>query len=203
MAEYIDIKKLTVEELAGILNLYPWFGSAREELCERMAKIGGDTWGKAQYADSAMYIPDRSKVADILRKGRRTDYSDADVEEVLRKYIAPEKSAPKPVSQPKSAAPRVAGGDFFSQAQYAEARQDGDNVFSRFAVKAISESERKGEGNGLGDEFCTETLAKIYEEQGYFDNARGIYHRLMLKNPEKSTYFAALIERLEELEIKN
>lgn len=199
MGEYIDIKKLTVEELAGILNLYPWFGSARRELCERMAKIGGDTWGKTQYADSAMYIPDRSKVADILRKGRRADYSDADVEEVLRKYIAPDKPVSKPVSQP----PRVAGGDFFSQSQYAEARQDGDNVFSRFAVKAISESERGSEGKGLGDEFCTETLAKIYEEQGYIDNARGIYHRLMLKNPEKSSYFAALIERLEELEIKN
>ena len=50
----------------------------------------------------------------------------------------------------------------------------------------------------LGDEFCTETLAQIYLDQGYYEQARHIYSRLLLKFPEKNTYFAALIQKLDE-----
>ena len=46
------------------------------------------------------------------------------------------------------------------------------------------------------DDFCTETLAQIYAEQGYYDQAKRIYSRLLLKNPEKNAYFAALIEKI-------
>ena len=53
---YIDIKKLTLDELAGVVNLYPWFGGARKELCERMSRMGGDGWGESQYADAAIEI---------------------------------------------------------------------------------------------------------------------------------------------------
>lgn len=42
---YIDLKKLNLDELVGVVNLYPWFGGARKELCERMLKVGGDSWG--------------------------------------------------------------------------------------------------------------------------------------------------------------
>ena len=50
---YIDIRKLTLDELVGIVNLYPWFGGARKELCKRMRGMGAD-WNAAQYADAAM-----------------------------------------------------------------------------------------------------------------------------------------------------
>ena len=54
MEGFIDIKKLTLDELAGVVNLYPWFGGARKELCERMSRMGGDGWGERQFADAAM-----------------------------------------------------------------------------------------------------------------------------------------------------
>ena len=78
------IGSLTMEELAGVITLYPWFGAARRELCERMAKAGGSEWGKAQYADAAMYIASRTIVWDILRSSNETDYSDKDVEALLK-----------------------------------------------------------------------------------------------------------------------
>ena len=46
------------------------------------------------------------------------------------------------------------------------------------------------------DDFCTETLAEIYAEQGYPEEARRIYSKLILFYPEKSAYFASLIEKL-------
>ena len=47
----------------------------------------------------------------------------------------------------------------------------------------------------LPDELLTEELAGIYMQQGMTERAVEIYRRLSLLNPEKSVYFAELIEK--------
>ena len=187
---YINLKTLTMDELAGVVHLYPWFASARKELCSRMSRLGGDDWGVEQYAEEALYLGDRRVVADIVRD-RAGDYSDKDLSTLLHSYISDEKK-----TQGYERTVHVVGGDYFTQAQYDTVRKDDDNVFSRFAVKSSLESGEDGDGALLDEDFCTETLAQIYAEQGYYDQAKRIYSRLLLKNPEKNAYFAALIEKL-------
>lgn len=48
------------------------------------------------------------------------------------------------------------------------------------------------------EEIVTETLASIYEQQGHFVKAKEAYEKLILKFPEKSTYFASRIQELEK-----
>jgi len=47
------------------------------------------------------------------------------------------------------------------------------------------------------EEFVTETLANIYVKQGNYQKAINAFNKLMLKYPEKKTYFAARIKKIE------
>jgi len=195
----ISLRNLNMDELTGVVNLYPWFGAARKELCSRMVKMGGSEWGKAQYADAALYVPSREIISDIFRSAHKEDYSDKDVETLLKAYVEPEKPKEEKESKPREyrRTVRVVGGDFFSQDDYDSVKRSDDNVFSK--VKLSSSGPEKGSSwldKDLG--FCTETLAQIYAEQGYFAEAKKIYSRLILRYPEKSAYFASLIENLRQ-----
>lgn len=198
-----NLKSLTTDELTSVIKNWPWFGAARRELCERMSKMGGSEWGKEQYADAAMYIASRTIVSDIVRSSRKEDYSDKDVQTLLKRFIAPDSSTgvqSAAVPKPYRRTVKVAGADFFSQDEYKDVTLEEDNYFARFKVTKSDESDgRKWEDPELG--FCTETLAWIYADQGYYAEAKKIYSRLMLRYPEKIAYFATLIEKLDE-EIK-
>ncbi len=195
MESYIDIKKLTLDELVGVVNLYPWFGGARKELCARMSRMD-ENWGKEQYAEAAMYVGSRKKLSDMMRSARTEDWSDADVEEIIKSYISISYKEEPAVEKRKT----YAGvGDYFSQEDYDKVRRTDDNVFSRYAAKARQEKSESepSKDDDLG--FYTETLAQIYADQGYFDQAKRIYSKLILAYPEKSAYFAALIQKMNEL----
>ena len=214
-----------MDELTGVINRYPWFGAARKELCVRMSKVGGSEWGKAQYSDAAMYVASRTLISDIVRSLAKDDYSDKDVEHLIKEYINPEAhrqkeslrqalgpstsvtepstsvaepvEAPQPAPVPYTRTVRVAGGDFFSAEQYASVRKEEDNVFSNFKSDRYDEPDGRQWEDPEGG-FCTETLAAIYADQGYFVEAKKIYSRLILRYPEKSAYFASLIEKLQQ-----
>ena len=192
----IDIHHLNLDELVGVVNLYPWYGGARLELCRRMARMG-DAWDDEQYAPEALYLPQRSILVNLLKRSRQADYSDKDIQALLASYLEP--SAPESeATEEAQHTVHVVGGDYFSQAQYDNVKKGSDNIFSRFAVQIRSEATPAEDGiSPVADRFATETLARIFAEQGRPEEAKRIYSRLILDIPEKSAYFASLIDSLE------
>ena len=100
---------------------------------------------------------------------------------------------------------KVVGGDFFSSEEYEGVNPWRKTTISPSSRAAKSDEDEEGKWKDPELGFCTETLGRIYAEQGYFDEAKKIYSRLMLRYPEKSAYFASLIEKLdkENQKIKN
>lgn len=197
----IDIHRLNLEELLGVVSIYPWYAGARMELCSRMVDAG--TLSDTQITQAAIYVWSRQILSDLVRKGRRPEGSEGEIREMLRKMMEQEEEVPEPeeeavpVETPAEAARRVfvVGGDYFSSAQYREVRHDDDNIYSGFAH---SDREFVPETQSEGFSLYTETLAQIYAEQGYYDEAKQIYSKLSLRYPEKSVYFASLIEKLDK-----
>lgn len=176
----IDLKKLNLEELTGVVSLYPWFALARVELCRRMVRLGDEGWPPEKFAEQALYLGSRKLVFDLLEKRDESETEPAG-------SVAPR----RPERQVF-----VVGGDYFSAAQYEGVRLEQDNIFSSFAGAESTDPEPEGPAEEFTD-FCTETLAKVYLDQGYKDKAKEIYSKLSLRYPEKSVYFAALIEKID------
>ncbi len=193
MSDFIDINRLDLSELLGVVNLYPWFGYARMELCRRMGKAGG--LEKRQVSDAAIYVADKRKLAGILRSSDSMNWEDAELEKLLRSYIAEDCTESAEMRGKRKVYAGV--GDYFTQDDYDQVRQSDDNVFSRYAAKARQD---RSDSDKIDVEFdlYTETLAQIYAEQGYYEQAKRIYSKLILAYPEKSAYFASLIQKMNE-----
>ena len=72
-----------------------------------------------------------------------------------------------------------------------EVNKDYDNTSSNIEIV---------EKKDIGRQFMTETLAKVYLEQGKYTEAIQAYQILMLKNPAKSAYFAEQISIIRKLQ---
>ncbi len=172
MVRLQQLKEMPIEALVEVVNNYPWFAAAQKILDDKMA---------------------------VYEKSE-SSYADADIAELLKKYLSAEtqiQETVEPIQPVNSSFKGV--GDYFSVEQYAQVQQMPDSWAREITTKANNDEPISIELD-FDLDFCTETLAQIYEQQGYYSKAREIYSKLILAYPEKSTYFAA---RIQKMDLKN
>ncbi len=74
----------------------------------------------------------------------------------------------------------------------------GDHQIRVLKAEEINNENKARKSAEDQNDMVTETLAKIYIEQMLYDKAIETYHKLSLKFPEKSRYFADLVKSIEK-----
>jgi tetratricopeptide (TPR) repeat protein len=152
--------------------------SLDKDITRRLAEM--DVIAENQKSDEGLIevLPERTDQEEAIEKLVEQSAMNADEQQAFAKDESkpamPTKSKDELIEQFIENAPRIirTKADFF----------DPDE-----AAKSSRQSN---------EEIVSETLAHIYHKQGKTDKAIKIYQRLSTANPEKSSYFAALIEKI-------
>ncbi|MBQ0025053.1 MAG: hypothetical protein KBT00_04950 [Bacteroidales bacterium] len=187
----VNVKSLPSSELERIIEDYPWFSAARYEYILRQ---GGDSHDK----DAIRLAARRNGLFFLSRK---------ELNFLIDRYLfgpVPEKEPVRPPVKPHKTY-YAAGGDYFSKEDFQQLEQDGLAVeipaFNKVpepSQPVPATGEVSTEYSGAQDLY-TETLAKVYADQEFYQRAIDIYEKLILLYPKKSAYFASLIEKIKNL----
>lgn len=162
--------------LREAVKKYPGFNTLY--LLLALAKNQTDSIFTQEYLEqAAIYAGSRSRLKDLLTRDIRSDVSKQEPLETK------EARPPKKIDKPEE---KSIIDDFIKKNPSIQRPKTAFYSPVDAASKSISEDE----------EFYTETLAKIHVRQKNYEKAIKIYQKLSLIYPEKSDYFAHLINGL-------
>ena len=196
--------RLNVSELEALVMKYPYFTTAQVLLAVNMTRDNHEKV-QQQLKLAAAMAPDRNtlrklciqlpdeyvvneedidlQMAQLEEKKKNLDELMAiinyKIAELERKKTAPKK-AEKKLSKAEIIDKFIAENPSISRP-----KQEFFNPISAAQESVIDQ-----------ENIVSETLAMIYEKQGYFEKAISIYEKLKLKYPEKSIIFAGQINAL-------
>ena len=212
-----DLTRLNVGELETLVKKYPYFTAAQVLLAVGMVRDGHEK-AQQQLQKAAAMAPNRNtlrkmctqlpdefiaqqtilipeinlggtsedlhrEIAILEEKKKSLDELKAIIENKIAE-LEKEKSKPKK-SEKKLSKTEIIDKFIAENPSISRPKQEFFNPISA-AQESIIDQEN----------IVSETLAMIYEKQGYFEKAISIYEKLKLKYPEKSIIFAAQINAL-------
>ncbi|MBO4691452.1 MAG: hypothetical protein J5604_01600 [Bacteroidales bacterium] len=192
---------MDVMELESLVKESPWYSYARQILLEKLYRIDKEAFIQ-KLKECAVFLASRSTLYRNINNPDR-DFS----EEETIVLDASDKNENVTVEEKVEPAPKrrviVAGGDFFSKEDLKSIAPEEDMELklrnSPFVKKQADKStviDSEGKVNFDDLAFCTETLGHIYAQQGYNEQAIEVFSKLILLYPQKSAYFAALVNDL-------
>ena len=205
--------------MQALVSRYPWFSYAREVLLCRLVAIEPECL-ESNYRENLIFFPQRDQVllksrsiiANARAAGINEEGFEIDCDLMLQEaesFALPQTSEEDIIieEQPKitnEAKPKVfvVGGDYFTREDFEELGKEERVPEIKLGAPAdnVDRTESPVSGDMAVDfesmDFVTETLAAIYADQGYYDKAIDAYAKLILLYPEKSTYFASLVNEI-------
>ena len=212
--KYPEVKSMDLMDMEEVLKQNPWFSYLREILLEKLYRKDKEAFAQT-LSQTAVFLSSRKTLYDRINSPEEEE-----IEEETPTVIREEIQVPEePVHRPRVI---VAGGDFFSKEDLKSIDPEEDmeiklksSPFYRPAADPIAEEKEKQaspkpkekRGSLLKEDgsvnfddlaFCTETLGHIYAQQGFYDKAIDVFSKLILLYPQKSAYFAALVNEMKK-----
>jgi len=204
----------TVLELKEIIDNYPFFPAARMLYLRNLRNINSYKF-EQELVTHAIFIPDRAllyRLLDVRAKNNdRFELLPYD-EDVFQQFFD-DKPEDIDIGETKYFNYQVADSFQLIDEKLTKNEKEettGDDLIDKFINGIIADTPMidLSPGSGkilseqsslIGEDLITETLAKVYLKQGLYNEALQSYKKLSLKFPEKNSYFATQIEKIEKL----